>query len=102
MSLDLEEARKISRLARLSPETAEAEAAMVQELGAIVDYFGQLADYEADPEPAVGGPQDTESSRERADAVGACLDRSLFEANAPESRDGFLVVPRIKAGAAKA
>ena len=73
-------------------------------MSAIVGYFDQLSDYEADPDPGAeetpAGPR--ASSREAEDRVGECLDRNLFEANAPEARDGFLVVPRITAGAAKA
>ncbi len=100
MSLDLDEVRKISRLARLSLGDAEDEAAMVQDLVAIVGYFDQLSDYEAEPAEEVGTDPVT-SSREAEDRLGKCLDRDLFEANAPEARDGFLVVPRITAGAAK-
>lgn len=108
MSLDLDEVRKIGRLARLSLGDSADETAMARDLSAIVDYFDQLSDYEADPEPdtrAVDPAAERtaeRSSREAEDRVGECLDRSLFEANAPEARNGFLVVPRITAGSAKA
>ena len=94
MSLTLDETENIARLARLdlgSPEEAEATA---RRLGAIVDYFDQLASFEADDAPDAFA--ETVFSGEAEDLVAPCLERQTFLDNAPRSRDGFLVVPKIK------
>ena len=95
MAIDLDEVVKVGRLARLpvEPDSADAQE-LVHKLGAVIDYFDQLSEYEADPEPQNAEGSD---SREADDIPGPRLDRDLFVANAPEARDGFLVVPQMKA-----
>ena len=92
MALTHEDVRKIAVLARLrfSPEE---EAKLTGQLAKIVDYIDQLQAYQgAEPEIAPRG------MREMADEPHACLPRERFLANAPESMDGFLLVPEVKAG----
>jgi len=92
MALTSDDVRKIATLARLrfSPEE---EAKLTGQLAKIVDYIDQLQAYEgAEPE---GSPRGV---REMPDVPHECLPRERFLANAPESMDGFLLVPEVKAG----
>jgi aspartyl-tRNA(Asn)/glutamyl-tRNA(Gln) amidotransferase subunit C len=93
VSLSIEEVRRIASLARLrlSPEQ---EGLFARQLGRIVDYIDQLRSFEAEstaPVVSAAGP-------ERDDQVVPGLDRAAFLANAPETLDGFLVVPQVKGG----
>ncbi len=92
MALTHEDVRKIATLARLrfSPEE---EAKLTGQLAEIVDYIDQLQAYEgAEPDIASRGVL------EMPDQPQECLPRERFLANAPESMDGFLLVPEVKGG----
>ena len=97
MALTHEDVRKIASLARLrfSPEE---EAKLTGQLAKIVDYIDQLQAYEGAEEPDLS----TRGVREMPDEAQECLPRERFLANAPESMDGFLVVPEVKAGSGDA
>ena len=94
MAIDLDDVVKVGRLARLpvDPESPQA-ADLVRRLGAVIDYFDQLAEFEADPEPEPSGDELLGAGQ---DVPSPCLDRDRFVANAPQARDGFLVVPKMK------
>jgi aspartyl-tRNA(Asn)/glutamyl-tRNA(Gln) amidotransferase subunit C len=92
MALTHDDVRKIAALARLrfSPEE---EAKLTGQLAKIVGYIDQLQAYGgAEPELSSRGV------REMPDEAGECLPRERFLANAPESMDGFLLVPEVKPG----
>jgi aspartyl-tRNA(Asn)/glutamyl-tRNA(Gln) amidotransferase subunit C len=92
MALTHEDVRKIAALARLRFSPDE-EAKLTGQLAKIVDYIDQLQAYEgAEPDVSPRGV------RELPDEPQACLQRELFLANAPESMDGFLLVPEVKGG----
>ncbi|MEP7012468.1 MAG: Asp-tRNA(Asn)/Glu-tRNA(Gln) amidotransferase subunit GatC [Acidobacteriota bacterium] len=95
MALTTEEVRKIATLARLrfSPEE---EGRLTAQLGQIVEYIDQLHAFagSAEPESLAGLP-------EGEDSVVPGLPREMFLANAPEERDGFLVVAEVKASEAE-
>ena len=92
MALTHEDVRKIATLARLrfSPEE---EAKLTDQLAKIVDYIDQLQAYEG-AEP----PLSARGVREMPDEPHECMPRERFLANAPESMDGFLLVPEVKGG----
>lgn len=95
MALTIEEVRKIATLARLR-FTPEEEGRCAAQLGQIVDYIDQLQ--------AFAGSDETERSAglpEGADSIVPGLPREKFLANAPEERDGFLVVAEVKASEAE-
>jgi aspartyl-tRNA(Asn)/glutamyl-tRNA(Gln) amidotransferase subunit C len=92
MALTHEDVRKIATLARLR-FTPEEEARLTGQLAKIVDYIDQLQAFEvADVDLGSRGV------REAEDEAAPCLPREVFLANAPESLDGFLVVPEVKGG----
>lgn len=92
MALTLDEVRSIAALARLRLKPEE-EARFVLQLGRIVEYIDQLAQYDAEPpvERSAGVV-------EAPDQPGETLARERFLGNAPESLDAFLVVPQVKGG----
>ena len=80
---------------RFSPEE---EAKYAGQLAKIVEYIDQLQAYEgAEPDLSLRG-----GVREADDKPHDCLPRERFLANAPESMDGFLLVPEVKGGAGDA
>jgi aspartyl-tRNA(Asn)/glutamyl-tRNA(Gln) amidotransferase subunit C len=95
MALTIEEVRKIAALARLRL-LPEEEGRFAAQLGQIVDYIDQLQAFagSAEPERSAGLP-------EGADGIVPGLPREKFLANAPEERDGFLVVAEVKASEAE-
>ncbi len=77
---------------RFGPQEEEVLAA---QLGRVVEYIDQLREFpvaEAAPAAAAG-------TAEAADAVAPSLERDLLLANAPEAREGFLLVPKVRADA---
>ena len=91
MALTIDEVRKIAFLSRLRL-SAEDERRFVVQLGSIVEYIDQLSGFEvSEPVPAmVAAP-------EAADSAAPCLPAEVVTGNAPESREGFLVVPQVRA-----
>lgn len=90
MHLTIDEVRRIAALAKLELSSEEEEL-FVAQLGKIVDYFDQLRSYETRP------PGDFEIPPvEAADVALPGLDREVFLAGAPQTLDGFLVVPQVK------
>ena len=94
MALTIEEVRKIASLARLRFDPAEEELFAAQ-LGRIVDYVDQLQSFTGSEAPA-----DAPGLREADDVIVPGLPHERFVANAPEERDGFLVVAEVKASEA--
>jgi len=90
MRLNADEVRKIATLAKLELSSEEEELFTAQ-LTEVVDYFDQLEDFETSPPaPARVG------AAEADDEAVPGLDREAFLANAPESFEGFLVMPQVK------
>jgi len=92
MPLTLDEVRKIASLARLRL-TAEEELLFAGQLGAIVDYIGQLGQYESAEPPVAASP-----APEADDLPRPSLPREVFLANAPSALDGLLLVPGVMGG----
>jgi aspartyl-tRNA(Asn)/glutamyl-tRNA(Gln) amidotransferase subunit C len=90
------EIERIARLARIGLSAEEA-AAMAVELGQIVEFVEQLQAVDVDgiePTDQVTGLVDVW----RADEVQPSLPREELLANAPASRDGYIMVKRVLNG----
>ena len=83
----------LARLARLSLSEAEGNA-IRDELSSIIDMIDEMQQTDtADVEP-LANPLDA-VQRLRGDAVSETVDREQFLANAPDSEDGYFLVPRV-------
>ncbi len=93
MSLDKATVRNIATLARLEVREDELDH-LAGELSNILQFVEQLAEVNTDGVAAMTSVAHMELPR-RADVVtdGDC--QSLVLANAPESHDGFFIVPKV-------
>jgi aspartyl-tRNA(Asn)/glutamyl-tRNA(Gln) amidotransferase subunit C len=93
MSIDIDTARKVAKLARIKVEEAHLPA-LAQEFNAILGFIEQLQEVDVDGiEPMVSvTPM---RLKRRADVVtdGGIQEKIL--ANAPDAREGFFAVPKV-------
>ena len=93
MAIDRVEVERIAGLARLRLSEAEAEA-MTRHLTGILDYVRELAELDLrGVEPSVFAVQG--QAPLRADEARGGLSQRVALASAPESCDGFFVVPPV-------
>lgn len=93
MSLDKQTVLKVANLNRLAINDDTADA-LVPELNKIMGFIEQLAEVDTDGVEPLANVVDIEL-RTRKDEVtdGNCRDKVL--ANAPESMQGYFVVPKV-------
>jgi len=95
MALTEAEVKEIALLARLDLNN-EQLAGLQEELSNMLDYVGQLQELDLDEvEPTTHAVTFMNSMRK--DEPVASLDREQVLLNAPESRDGAFLIPRIVA-----
>ena len=95
MSIDANEVRRVARLAELAV-TEDELPALAAQMNRIVGYVAQLEDLNDDGAGALrSGPP---ALRLREDVVAPWPMMRGPEANAPEFRDGFFLVPRRDTG----
>ena len=93
MSIDKDTVRKVARLARISVTEEELEP-LAGELGSILGWVEQLREVDVtgvEPMTSVT-PM---ALKRRADEVTDGGRRDEILANAPDSREGFFVVPKV-------
>ena len=93
MSLNLEDVKKVARLARLAMDAEEVQAAHAQLSG----IFGLIAEMQAVDTTGVepmSHAQDL-SQRLREDVVGETDQRALFQSIAPQVEAGLYLVPQV-------
>ncbi len=93
MSIDKATVAKIARLARIHVPEAEQEA-LAGELSGILGWVEQLSEVDTDGVAPMTSVVEVTLPRRR-DVIddGGCADDVL--ANAPETEDGFFVVPKV-------
>jgi aspartyl-tRNA(Asn)/glutamyl-tRNA(Gln) amidotransferase subunit C len=93
MAIDADTVRKVARLARIrAPE--ERLGPLAAELNGIIQWIEQLAQVDTDGvEPMTSAVAVTLPMRD--DVVTEGGDAAGILANAPRSRDGFFVVPKV-------
>ena len=95
MALTTAEVQKIGLIARLNLREDEI-AGLQNELNTILDYVDQMDELDLDGvEPTTHSAELTDSLRD--DVPVPSLPRETILLNAPESKDGAFLVPRIKA-----
>ena len=93
MSVDKATVARIAHLARIGVSEAELEP-LAAELSQILDWIEQLNEVDTDAVAPMASVHDAKL-RWRADAVDDGDRRDEVVANAPESKDGFFVVPKV-------
>ena len=93
MSVDVQTVKRVARLARIAVSEDDAQR-MTGELNAILGFVEQLNEVD------VSGVEPMTSvtpmaMRQRADAVTDGDDPEAMLANAPNSADGFYMVPKV-------
>lgn len=93
MSIDIDTARKVAKLARIRVEEA-ALPALAAELSGILGFMEQLNEVDvAGVEPMTSvTPQ---RLKRRADVVTDGNRQAAVLANAPDAREGFFAVPKV-------
>ena len=93
MSIDIDTARKVARLARIRVEESDLPA-LAGELSGIVTFMEQLNEVDVtgiDPMVSVTPMR----LKRRADVVTDGDIQGLVLANAPDAREGFFAVPKV-------
>ncbi|MEQ8691186.1 MAG: Asp-tRNA(Asn)/Glu-tRNA(Gln) amidotransferase subunit GatC [Pseudomonadales bacterium] len=83
----------LARLARLSLTEAEHTGAR-NDLEQIIGMIDAMQSVDTDAVTPMASPLDA-NQRLRADQVSETVDRERFQAVAPESADGYYLVPRV-------
>jgi aspartyl-tRNA(Asn)/glutamyl-tRNA(Gln) amidotransferase subunit C len=93
MSVDKDTVRRIARLARLAVKDERVEP-MVNELNQILAWVEQLKEVDVEGvQPMTSVVEQKLKMRE--DKVTAGGDAAAITANAPQSEEGFFVVPKV-------
>ncbi len=93
MSLTTEDVRKVARLARLSMNAAEIDAARSQ-LSGIFELIAEMQAVDTRHIAPMSHAQDL-SQRLRADVVSSPNERDAFQAIAPQVEAGLYLVPQV-------
>ena len=94
MSLDVQEVKKAARLARIRMDDDAELAQRAEQLSKIIGFIEQLAEVNTENvEPLANVGDITLHLREDAVNDGACTEKVL--ANAPETTQGYFVVPKV-------
>ena len=93
MSIDIETARRVAKLARIRVED-QALPALAQEFNAILGFIEQLNEVDIEGvEPMTSVTPMQLKRREDAVTDGSMQDKIL--SNAPDAREGFFAVPKV-------
>ncbi|HAL41986.1 MAG TPA: Asp-tRNA(Asn)/Glu-tRNA(Gln) amidotransferase GatCAB subunit C [Gammaproteobacteria bacterium] len=85
--------KHLARLSRLAID-ADAAAASAKELQSIIEMIDAMQQIETDGVDPLAHPLDIKA-RLRADQANSDIDRSRFQDIAPETADGYYLVPRV-------
>lgn len=91
--MDKQTVQKVARLARLAITEDEAEK-LVPELGGIIQFVEQLSEVDTDNVEPLANVVNIET-RLRADEITDGDKQDAVLTNAPESMEGFFVVPKV-------
>ena len=93
MSIDIDTARRVAKLARIRVEE-DALPALAQEFNAVLGFIEQLQEVDVEGvEPMTSvTPQ---RLKRRGDDVTDGNQQEKILANAPDAREGFFVVPKV-------
>jgi aspartyl-tRNA(Asn)/glutamyl-tRNA(Gln) amidotransferase subunit C len=93
MAIDIETARKVAKLARIAVDDSDLPR-VAEELSGILSFMEELNEVDisgVEPMTSVT-PMDL---KRRGDEITDGNQQSLVLANAPDSKEGFFVVPKV-------
>jgi aspartyl-tRNA(Asn)/glutamyl-tRNA(Gln) amidotransferase subunit C len=93
MSVDIETVRRVAHLARIKMDIEEAER-LTDQLSEILGFVEQLSEVDVEGVEPMTAAVDARLRR-RPDAVSDGNRPGDVLANAPESEDGYFVVPKV-------
>ena len=93
MSIDIDTARKVAKLARIRVEEAQLPA-LAAELSGILGFMEQLNEVDVEGVEPMTSVTPMRLKR-RADAVTDGNIQSQILKNAPDTREGFFAVPKV-------
>ncbi len=93
MSIDIETARRVAKLARIRVEEA-ALPALAAEFNAIMGFIEQLGEVDVSGVEPMTSVTPMRLAR-RADEVTDGNQQAAVLANAPDAREGFFAVPKV-------
>ena len=93
MSIDLETARRVAKLARIRVED-DALPALASEFNTILGFIGQLNEVDVEGIEPMTSVTPMRLKR-RADVVTDGNQQAAVLANAPDAREGFFAVPKV-------
>jgi len=93
MSIDLETAARVARLARIRVD-ADALPALAQEFNTILGFIEQLGEVDVDGVEPMTSVTPMRLKR-RGDEVSAGGMQDKVLSNAPDAREGFFAVPKV-------
>lgn len=93
MSIDIDTARKVAKLARIRVE-ADRLPALAQEFGAILGFIEQLSEVDVTGVEPMTSVTPMRLKR-RDDVVTDGNQPQAVLANAPDAREGFFAVPKV-------
>lgn len=96
MAISKDETRRVAELARLELSEEEEEL-FAGQLGAVLDYIGQLNELDTEDVEPMAGVLDLKNVF-REDRVGQKFAPNAWSSNAPSSDQGHFRVPRIIEG----
>ncbi len=91
--LEAAEVKAIAKLARIQMEPAELPA-MVEQLAGILALIEQMNAIDTTDVEPLAHPLEL-PARRRADVVTERDERTAYQTNAPETREGYFLVPRV-------
>jgi aspartyl-tRNA(Asn)/glutamyl-tRNA(Gln) amidotransferase subunit C len=93
MSIDIETARRVAKLARIKVED-DALPALAQEFNTILGFIEQLGEVDVDDVEPMTSVTPMRLKR-RADVVTDGDQQDAVLSNAPDAREGFFAVPKV-------
>ncbi len=93
MSIDIETARRVAKLARIAVED-EALPALAEEFNAVLGFIEQLNEVDVENVEPMTSVTPMRLKR-REDVVTDGNQQAAVLANAPDAREGFFAVPKV-------
>ena len=93
MTIDIETARKVAKLARIRVEEADLPG-LASEFNAIMDFIEQLNEVDVTGVEPMTSVTPMRLARRKDGVTDGCYQAAVLK-NAPDAREGFFAVPKV-------